>query len=117
MTISRRKLLARLLRACFRAVCEAADHQADQSRMIVRSPRPEDLEMPLDGFTDFDHADRSILRPLSYLYAEGESERVEPEGGRHGGASHDADHGGFKEAPASGTGGCAGVRRQREKIL
>jgi DMSO/TMAO reductase YedYZ molybdopterin-dependent catalytic subunit len=29
-----------------------ADH-SDQSRMIVHSPRPEDLEMPLDGFSEW----------------------------------------------------------------
>ena len=44
----------------------AAD-QADQSRMIVRSPRPEDLEMPLDGFTDWiTPIDRFFVRCHTY---------------------------------------------------
>jgi len=47
-------------------VLRAAD-QADQSRMIVRSPRPEDLEMPLDGFTDWlTPIDRFFVRCHTY---------------------------------------------------
>ena len=41
--------------------------QADQSRRIVRSPRPEDLEMPLDGFTDWiTPIDRFFVRCHTY---------------------------------------------------
>lgn len=44
----------------------AAD-QADQSRMIVRSPKPEDLEMPLDGFKDWiTPIDRFFVRCHTY---------------------------------------------------
>ncbi len=44
----------------------AAD-QADQSRMIVRSPRPEDLEMPLEAFTDWiTPIDRFFVRCHTY---------------------------------------------------
>jgi DMSO/TMAO reductase YedYZ molybdopterin-dependent catalytic subunit len=65
VTISRRKLFVGAVAAVLPRVVRAAD-QADQSRMIVRSPRPEDLEMPLDGFTDWiTPIDRSILCPLS----------------------------------------------------
>jgi sulfite oxidase len=40
---------------------------ADPSRMIVRSPRPEDLEMPLDGFTDWiTPIDRFFVRCHTY---------------------------------------------------
>src|ERR1700685_2753045 len=52
LAISRRKLLAGAIASLLPSVLRAAD-QADMSRMTVRSPRPEDLEMPLDGFTDW----------------------------------------------------------------
>ena len=52
MAISRRKILTGTIAAVLPRILRAAD-QADQSRMIVRSPQPEDLEMPLDGFTDW----------------------------------------------------------------
>src|ERR1700684_4421456 len=50
--MSRRMLMAGAAAAVLPRFLGGAD-QADQSRMIVRSPRPEDLEMPLDGFTDW----------------------------------------------------------------
>ncbi len=41
---------------------------ADLSKMIVRSPRPEDLEMPLDGFHEWiTPADRFFVRCHTYL--------------------------------------------------
>jgi DMSO/TMAO reductase YedYZ molybdopterin-dependent catalytic subunit len=41
---------------------------ADLSRMIVRSPRPEDLEMPLDGFHEWiTPVDRFFIRCHTYL--------------------------------------------------
>ena len=66
MTISRRKLFAGAAAAVLPRLLRAAD-QADQSRMIVRSPRPEDLEMPLDGFTDWiTPIDRFFVRCHTY---------------------------------------------------
>jgi DMSO/TMAO reductase YedYZ molybdopterin-dependent catalytic subunit len=42
--------------------------QADRSRMIVRSPQPEDLEMPLDGFIDaITPIDRFFVRCHTYI--------------------------------------------------
>ena len=47
-------------------VMRAAD-QADLSRMNVLSPRPEDLEMPLDGFTEWiTPIDRFFVRCHTY---------------------------------------------------
>jgi DMSO/TMAO reductase YedYZ molybdopterin-dependent catalytic subunit len=66
MTISRRKLFAGAAAAVLPRLLRAAD-QADQSRMIVRSPRPEDLEMPRDGFTDWiTPIDRFFVRCHTY---------------------------------------------------
>ena len=66
MTISRRKFFAGTAAAVLSRVLRGAD-QADQSRMIVRSPRPEDLEMPLDGFTDWiTPIDRFFVRCHTY---------------------------------------------------
>jgi len=66
VTISRRKLFAGAVAAALPSVLRAAD-RADQSRMIVRSPRPEDLEMPLDGFTDWiTPIDRFFVRCHTY---------------------------------------------------
>src|SRR5208337_4854329 len=66
MTISRRKMFAGAIAAVLPRFLRAAD-QADQSRMIVRSPRPEDLEMPLDGFTDWiTPIDRFFVRCHTY---------------------------------------------------
>src|ERR1700685_143676 len=66
LAISRRKLLAGAIASLLPSVLRAAD-QADQSRMIVRSPRPEDLEMPLDGFTDWiTPIDRFFVRCHTY---------------------------------------------------
>lgn len=62
MSITRRHLFL----AAAAGLLRAAD-QADPSRMIVRSPRPQDLEMPLDGFTDFiTPIDRFFVRCHSY---------------------------------------------------
>jgi sulfite oxidase len=66
MTISRRELFAGAIAATLPRVLGAAD-QADPARMIVRSPRPEDLEMPLDGFTEWiTPIDRFFVRCHTY---------------------------------------------------
>src|SRR5271154_7214914 len=66
MAISRRELFAGAIAGLFSPVLRAAD-QADQSRMIIRSPRPEDLEMPLDGFTEWiTPIDRFFVRCHTY---------------------------------------------------
>jgi len=66
MTISKRKLFAGAAVALLPRLLRAAD-QADQSRMIVRSPRPEDLEMPRDGFTEWiTPIDRFFVRCHTY---------------------------------------------------
>jgi DMSO/TMAO reductase YedYZ molybdopterin-dependent catalytic subunit len=52
MSMSRRRLFAGAIAAALPRVLRAAD-AADQTRMIVRSPGPQDLEMPLDGFTEW----------------------------------------------------------------
>ena len=66
MTISRRSMLMSAAAGVLPRVLRGAD-QADQSRMIVRSPRPEDLEMPLDGFTDWlTPIDRFFVRCHTY---------------------------------------------------
>jgi len=65
--MSRRRLLAGAAAALLPRFVQAAD-QADQSRMIVRSPRPLDLEMPLDGFTDWiTPIDRFFVRSHTYI--------------------------------------------------
>src|ERR1700729_4114278 len=62
-TMSRRMLMAGAAAAVLPRFLRAAD----QSRMIVRSPRPEDLEMPLDGFTDWiTPIDRFFVRCHTY---------------------------------------------------
>ena len=66
MKLSRRRLFLGAAAAAFSRVSMAAD-QADQSRMIVRSPRPQDLEMPLDGFEDWlTPVDRFFVRCHTY---------------------------------------------------
>ncbi len=66
MTISRRELFAGAIAAAIPGVLGAAD-QADPSRMIVLSPRPEDLEMPLDEFTEWiTPIDRFFVRCHTY---------------------------------------------------
>jgi sulfite oxidase len=66
MTISRRTLFAGAIAAALPRVLRPAD-QADLSKMIVRSPRPEDLEMPLDGFTEWiTPIDRFFVRCHTY---------------------------------------------------
>lgn len=66
MAINRRKLIAGAIAAAIPAVLRSAD-QADLSRMIVRSPRPEDLEMPLDGFASWlTPIDRFFVRCHTY---------------------------------------------------
>src|SRR5690348_10860043 len=65
-TLSRRKLLMAVAAGVAPRLIHAAD-QADQSRMIVRSPKPEDLEMPLDGFKDWiTPIDRFFVRCHTY---------------------------------------------------
>jgi sulfite oxidase len=66
MTISRRNLLTGAIGGLVASALRAAD-KADQSRMIVRSLRPEDLEMPLEGFTDWiTPIDRFFVRCHTY---------------------------------------------------
>ena len=66
MNISRRTLLVSAATAVLPHVFRAAE-QADLSRMIVRSSWPEDLEMPLDGFTDWiTPIDRFFVRCHTY---------------------------------------------------
>jgi sulfite oxidase len=66
MTITRRQMFVSASAAVLPRILSGAD-QADQSRMIVRSPRPEDLEMPLDGFTDWiTPIDRFFVRCHTY---------------------------------------------------
>jgi DMSO/TMAO reductase YedYZ molybdopterin-dependent catalytic subunit len=66
MTVNRRNLL-------FAAAAGLAPRligadRADRSRMIVRSPNPEDLEMPLDGFKDaITPIDRFFVRCHVYI--------------------------------------------------
>lgn len=65
MTIGRRTFLAGFA-ALIPRISRPAD-QADLTRMIVRSPRPEDLEMPLDGFVDWiTPIDRFFVRCHTY---------------------------------------------------
>jgi DMSO/TMAO reductase YedYZ molybdopterin-dependent catalytic subunit len=65
-TLNRRKLLAGAIAALLPRALGAAD-TADASRMIVRSPKPEDLEMPLDGFTEWiTPLDRFFVRCHTY---------------------------------------------------
>jgi DMSO/TMAO reductase YedYZ molybdopterin-dependent catalytic subunit len=64
--ISRRTLFAGAIAAALPRVLRAAD-QADPARMLVRSPKPEDLEMPLDGFTEWiTPVDRFFVRCHTY---------------------------------------------------
>lgn len=66
MRVSRRTFFASAAAAVLPRVMGAAD-EADQSRMIIRSPKPEDLEMPLDGFTDWiTPIDRFFVRCHTY---------------------------------------------------
>jgi sulfite oxidase len=66
MTITRRQLFAGAAAAVLPGVLKSAE-QADPSRMIVRSPRPEDLEMPLDGFLNWiTPVDRFFVRCHTY---------------------------------------------------
>ena len=63
MTLSRRKLLAMSAVGLLPRISNGAD----PSRMIVRSPKPEDLEMPLDAFTDWiTPIDRFFVRCHTY---------------------------------------------------
>ncbi|HUA17344.1 MAG TPA: molybdopterin-dependent oxidoreductase, partial [Bryobacteraceae bacterium] len=63
MTVSRRTLLA----TAAATLLPRASSPADVSRMLVRSPKPEDLEMPLDGFTDWiTPIDRFFVRCHTY---------------------------------------------------
>ena len=66
MTVTRRMLFATAAGAMLPRLMRPAD-QADPSRMIVRSPKPEDLEMPLDAFTDWiTPIDRFFVRCHTY---------------------------------------------------
>jgi len=74
MILSRRSLFLGAAAAALPAVLRAAD-QADLSRMIVKSPRPEDIEMPLDGFTEWiTPIDRFFVRCHTYTPKVNESE-------------------------------------------
>ena len=67
MAVSRREILTGALSAALPHILRAADH-ADPSRMIIRSPQPEDLEMPLDGFADWiTPIDRFFVRCHTYI--------------------------------------------------
>ncbi len=67
MRISRRALLASAAGAILPRSIGAAD-TADRSRMIVHSPQPEDIEMPLDGFTEWiTPVDRFFVRTHTYM--------------------------------------------------
>src|ERR1700758_1128947 len=64
--INRRKWILGATALALGTAVRAAD-QADPARMIVRSPRPEDLEMPLDGFLDWiTPIDRFFVRCHTY---------------------------------------------------
>jgi len=64
-SITRRRLFAAAA-TVLTGILRGAD-RADQARMIVRSPRPEDLEMPLDGFLDWiTPIDRFFVRCHTY---------------------------------------------------
>jgi DMSO/TMAO reductase YedYZ molybdopterin-dependent catalytic subunit len=64
--INRREFFAGASAAMLAGLLGAAE-QADQSRMIVRSAKPEDLEMPLDGFGDWiTPIDRFFVRCHTY---------------------------------------------------
>ncbi len=66
MKLTRRQLLVTAAGAALSGGVRAAD-QADVSRMIVRSPKPEDIEMPLDGFADWiTPIDRFFVRCHTY---------------------------------------------------
>lgn len=66
MQVSRRTFFASVTAAILPRVMGAADY-ADQSRMIIHSPKPEDLEMPLDGFADWiTPVDRFFVRCHTY---------------------------------------------------
>ena len=66
MTVTRRLLFATAAGAILPRLVRPAD-QADASRMIVRSPQPEDLEMPLDAFADWiTPIDRFFVRCHTY---------------------------------------------------
>jgi len=66
MLLNRRNLFVGAAAAVLPKLLRAAD-QADLARMIVRSPRPEDLEMPLDGFTELiTPIDRFFVRCHTY---------------------------------------------------
>src|SRR5579863_6683065 len=64
MKLSRRNFFA----ATGAGVLGRAINAADLSKMIVRSPRPEDLEMPLDRFHEWiTPVDRFFVRCHTYL--------------------------------------------------
>src|ERR1700687_1525387 len=63
MILNRRKLLL----AAAAGVFPRLNNAADLSKMIVRSSRPEDLEMPLEGFKDWiTPIDRFFVRCHTY---------------------------------------------------
>lgn len=66
MTVTRRTLFAAAAGAMLPRFMRGAD-QADIARMTVRSPKPEDLEMPLDGFSEWiTPIDRFFVRCHTY---------------------------------------------------
>jgi DMSO/TMAO reductase YedYZ molybdopterin-dependent catalytic subunit len=69
VTTTRRHIMLATAVSLLRRRANAAD-EPDRSRMIVRSPRPEDLEMPLDGFGDWlTPIDRFFVRCHTYTPA------------------------------------------------
>ena len=66
MTFNRRKLMLSAAAGFFTRLTTASD-TVDSSRMIVRSPRPQDIEMPVDGFAEWlTPIDRFFVRSHTY---------------------------------------------------
>src|SRR5690348_10600294 len=66
MMVTRRMVFAAAAGAILPRAMRAAD-QADVARMLVRSPKPEDLEMLLEGFTEWiTPIDRFFVRCHTY---------------------------------------------------
>jgi sulfite oxidase len=67
MELTRRQLMIAVAGTWAQRTMLGGDDKADPSRMIVRSPRPEDLEMPLDGFAEWiTPIDRFFVRCHTY---------------------------------------------------
>jgi DMSO/TMAO reductase YedYZ molybdopterin-dependent catalytic subunit len=66
MTFNRRELMLSAAAGFFTRLTTASD-TVDSSRMIVRSPRPQDIEMPVDGFAEWiTPIDRFFVRTHTY---------------------------------------------------